>query len=38
MSGNIAFVGYATGITLLINLFFGPTIDAAMGLRHRLEI
>ncbi len=32
MSGNVAFVGYTQGVTLLINLFFGPTMNAAAGI------
>lgn len=31
MSGNIAYVGYTQGITLLINLFFGPAMNAAIA-------
>lgn len=30
--GNIAYVGYTQGITLLINLFFGPAVNAASGI------
>jgi O-antigen/teichoic acid export membrane protein len=29
MSGSIAYMGYTQGLTLLINLFFGPTMNAA---------
>lgn len=32
MSGNIAYMGYTQGITLLINLFFGPTMNAAVAI------
>ena len=32
MSGNIAYVGYTQGITLLINLFFGPAMNAAASI------
>jgi O-antigen/teichoic acid export membrane protein len=35
MSGNIAYVGYTQGITLLINLFFGPTMNAAMAIANQ---
>ena len=31
MSGHIAFVGYSQGVTLLINLFYGPAMNAASG-------
>ena len=30
--GNVAYVGYSQGVTLLINLFFGPTMNAAAGI------
>ncbi|GAA4973272.1 MATE family efflux transporter [Algibacter aquimarinus] len=32
MSGNVAYMGYTQGITLLINLFFGPTMNAAASI------
>lgn len=32
MSGNVAYIGYTQGITLLINLFFGPAMNAAMAI------
>ena len=35
LSGNIAFVGYSQGVTLLINLFFGPTMNAAASVASR---
>lgn len=31
ISGNVAYAGYSQGITLLINLFFGPTMNTAAG-------
>ena len=31
VSGNLAYVGYSQGVTLLINLFFGPAMNAAAG-------
>ena len=31
ISGNLAYVGYSQGVTLLINLFFGPAMNAAAG-------
>jgi O-antigen/teichoic acid export membrane protein len=35
MSGNVAYIGYTQGITLLINLFFGPTMNAAMAIANQ---
>lgn len=35
MSGNIAYMGYTQGLTLLINLFFGPTMNAASGIANQ---
>ncbi|WP_370762302.1 lipopolysaccharide biosynthesis protein [Bacteroides clarus] len=32
ISGNLAYAGYTQGITLLINLFFGPAMNAAAGI------
>ncbi|WP_372752975.1 lipopolysaccharide biosynthesis protein [Mariniflexile sp.] len=32
MSGNIAYIGYSQGVTLLINLFFGPAMNAAASI------
>lgn len=32
LSGNVAYLGYTQGVTLLINLFFGPTMNAAAGI------
>lgn len=31
ISGNLAYVGYSQGVTLLINLFYGPAMNAAAG-------
>lgn len=31
ISGNLAYVGYTQGTTLLINFFFGPAMNAAAG-------
>ncbi len=30
--GNLAFIGYTQGITMLINLFYGPALNAAAGI------
>lgn len=35
MSGHAAYVGYTLGITLLINLFYGPAMNAAAGIAGR---
>lgn len=35
MSGNIAYLGYTQGVTLLINLFFGPTMNAATAVANQ---
>ncbi len=35
MSGNIAYLGYSQGITLLINLFFGPAMNAAASIANQ---
>lgn len=32
ISGNIAFIGYSQGITLLINMFYGPILNTAAGI------
>lgn len=35
MSGNIAYIGYSQGVTLLINLFFGPSMNAAASIANQ---
>ena len=35
ISGNVAYAGYTQGITLLINLFFGPAMNAAAGVANQ---
>jgi O-antigen/teichoic acid export membrane protein len=32
LSGNLAFISYTQGLTMLINLFFGPATNAAAGI------
>lgn len=32
ISGNLAFIGYSQGITLLINMFYGPAMNTAAGI------
>ncbi len=31
ISGNLAYVGYGSGVTMIVNLFFGPAMNAAQG-------
>lgn len=35
MSDNVAYIGYSNGTTLLINLFFGPVMNAAVGIANQ---
>lgn len=37
MAGNLAFICYTQGLNLLINLFFGPSINAARGIAVRVQ-
>lgn len=37
MIGNLAYVGYTQGINILLNLFFGPIINAARGIAAQLQ-
>lgn len=37
MSGNLAVIGYTQGINILLNLFFGPTINAARGIAVQVQ-
>lgn len=32
LNGNIAWLGYTQGLNILINMFFGPTVNAARGI------
>lgn len=32
LNGNIAWIGYTQGLNLLINMFFGPVVNAARGI------
>lgn len=35
--GNLAFIGYTQGINILINIFFGPSINAARGVAVQVQ-
>lgn len=37
MCGNIATVGYTQGITILLNIFFGPVVNAARSISFQIE-
>lgn len=35
--GNLSVVGYTQGINLLLNIFFGPAINAARGIAVQVQ-
>lgn len=35
--GNIAWIGYTQGLNLLLNLFFGPAVNAARGIAVQVQ-
>ena len=35
--GNMAYVGYTHGITLLVNMFYGPAMNAAVGIANQVN-
>ena len=37
MSGNIAAMGYSQGLNMLLNIFFGPTVNAARGIAIQVQ-
>lgn len=37
MNGNLAVVGYTQGINILLNLFFGPLVNAARGIAVQVQ-
>lgn len=37
MNGNLAIVGYTQGINILLNLFFGPVVNAARGIAVQVQ-
>lgn len=37
MVGNLAYVGYTQGLNILLNMFFGPAVNAARGVAVQVE-
>lgn len=37
MFGNLAYVGYSQGLNILLNLFFGPSVNAARGVAMQVN-
>lgn len=37
MNGNLAVIGYTQGINVLLNIFFGPTVNAARGIAVQVQ-
>ena len=37
MNGNLAIIGYTQGINVLLNIFFGPTVNAARGIAVQVQ-
>lgn len=37
MNGNLAVVGYTQGINILLNMFFGPAVNAARGIAVQVQ-
>lgn len=37
MNGNLAVVGYTQGLNVLLNLFFGPSVNAARGVAVQVQ-
>lgn len=37
MNGNLAVIGYTQGINILLNLFFGPVVNAARGIAIQVQ-
>ena len=37
MIGNLAYVGYSQGLNILLNLFFGPSVNAARGIAMQVN-
>ena len=37
LNGNLAVVGYTQGINILLNLFFGPVVNAARGIAVQVQ-
>lgn len=37
MNGNLAVLGYTQGLNIILNLFFGPTVNAARGIAVQVQ-
>ena len=37
MIGNLAYIGYTQGLNILLNLFFGPAVNAARGVAVQVQ-
>ena len=37
MNGNLAVIGYTQGLNILLNIFFGPAVNAARGLAVQVQ-
>lgn len=37
MVGNLAYVGYSQGLNILLNMFFGPAVNAARGVAVQVQ-
>lgn len=37
MNGNLAVIGYTQGLNILLNMFFGPVVNAARGIAVQVE-
>ena len=37
MIGNLAYIGYSQGLNILLNLFFGPSVNAARGVAMQVN-
>ena len=37
-NGNLAFLGYTQGLNILLNLFFGPIVNAARGISQQVQV
>lgn len=37
MNGNLAYIGYTQGLNILLNMFFGPAVNAARGIAVQVQ-
>ena len=37
MNGNLAYMGYTQGLNILLNIFFGPAVNAARGIAVQVQ-